>query len=99
VSNLAPLEVDACYRRAIRVVSVTDASIAQATNEFDQIVSEIEEGLIDEATQASIRATWPPTCTEPETCVACDFRYFCPRPAAAPDAAATANAAADDEDL
>jgi hypothetical protein len=87
------------YKRAIRVIPVTDASIAQATNQFDQIVSEIEGRVIDEATQGSIRATWPPTCTEPETCIACDFRYFCPRPAAAPDVLATANTAADDDDI
>jgi hypothetical protein len=59
------------YRRAIRVIPVTDASIAQATNEFDQIVSEIEGRVMDEATQASIRATWPPTCTALPTAWRC----------------------------
>jgi hypothetical protein len=87
------------YRRAIRVIPVTETSIAQATNEFDQIVSEIEGRVVEEATRGSIRATWPPTCTEPETCIACDFRFFCPRPAATPDVLATANTAADGDDV
>lgn len=87
------------FRRAIRVIPITAASIARATSEFDQIVSEIERRVADEAVQGSIRATWPPTCTEPGTCIACDFRFFCPRPAASPDALAAANSAADDDDV
>lgn len=87
------------YRRAIRVIPVTEASIAHATGEFDQIVSEIEWRVLDEATRGSIRATWPPTCKEPDTCVTCDFRFFCPRPAAAPDVLASANATADDDEI
>jgi CRISPR/Cas system-associated exonuclease Cas4 (RecB family) len=96
---VARLSEEFRYRRAIRVIQVTPASIDHATNEFDQIVSEIEGRIVDEAMQSSIRATWPPTCKEEATCVACDFRYFCPRPAAAPDVLATANTAADDDDV
>lgn len=85
------------FRRAIRVIPITPESIQQATTQFDQIVAEIEGRVVDEAAQGSIRATWPPTCNEPETCIACDFRFFCPRPAAPPDALAAADIAADDD--
>lgn len=87
------------FRRAIRVIPITEDSIERATSEFDLIVSEIESRVVAEATQGSIRATWPPTCNEPGTCIACDFRFFCPRPAASPDALATANSTDDDDDV
>ncbi|EAU67627.1 hypothetical protein STIAU_3790 [Stigmatella aurantiaca DW4/3-1] len=70
------------FRRALRVIPITEESIARATREFDRIVSEIERRVIHEATQGHILETWPPTCHEPETCIACDFRFFCPRSAA-----------------
>src|SRR5438128_915146 len=85
------------FRRAIRAIPITEASIARATSEFDQIVSEIEGRVVEEAIQGSIRATWPPTCNETETCIACDFRFFCPRPAAPPDVLTAAISAADDD--
>ena len=87
------------FRRAVRAIPITEASIAKATSEFDLIVSEIEGRVVNEAMQGSIRATWPPTCKEPETCIACDFRFFCPKPAASPDVLATADAAADDDNV
>jgi hypothetical protein len=85
------------FRRAIRVIPITPDSIEQATTQFDQIVAEIEGRVVDEAARGSIGATWSPTCKEPETCIACDFRFFCPRPAAPPDALAAADIAADDD--
>jgi hypothetical protein len=80
------------------VIPITEESIARATTAFDQIAAEIEGRVVDEAAQGSIRATWPPTCNEPETCIACDFKFFCPRPATPPDALAAAAALADDDD-
>ena len=43
--------------------------------------------------------SWPPTCDELDTCVACDFRFFCPRLAASPDALAVAEAADEVDDV
>jgi hypothetical protein len=87
------------FRRAIRVIPITEASITRATGEFDQIVSEIEARVVDEAANGSIRASWPPTCDELDTCVACDFRFFCPRLAASPDALAVAEASDEVDDV
>jgi hypothetical protein len=50
------------YRRAIRVIPVTQQSIDDATRQFDQIVAEIEGRVRDEEIRVSIRNTWPPTC-------------------------------------
>jgi CRISPR/Cas system-associated exonuclease Cas4 (RecB family) len=86
------------YRRAIRVIPVTQRSIDNATGQFDRIVAEIESRVRDEEVRGSIRDTWPPTCDSAETCVACDFRHFCPRPAASRQELATAEAAGDDDD-
>jgi CRISPR/Cas system-associated exonuclease Cas4 (RecB family) len=87
------------YRRAIRIIPVTQQSIDNATTQFDRIVAEIEGRVRDEEIRGSIRNTWPPNCNEPETCIACDFRHFCPSPAGTREQLATAEAAGDDDDV
>jgi hypothetical protein len=87
------------YRRAIKVIPVTQQSIDNATRQFDQIVAEIEGRVRDEEIRGSIRNTWPPTCDSLETCIACDFRHFCPRPAGTRQQMETAEAAGDDDDV
>lgn len=66
------------FARAIRVIPVDEVSIGQATTAFDNIVSQIERSVVEEARLGSISQTWAASCTEPETCAACDFRFFCP---------------------
>jgi hypothetical protein len=66
--------------RAIRVIQVTPQSLASATGQFDQVVLQIERCVRDEAATGGIRGHWNPG-GDPETCVACDFRHFCPNPA------------------
>lgn len=87
------------FRRAIRVIPITERSIEHATRQFDQIVAEIESRVREEEIRGSIRETWPPDCESPETCIACDFRHFCPRPAASREVLASAEAAGDDDDI
>jgi CRISPR/Cas system-associated exonuclease Cas4 (RecB family) len=70
------------FRRAIRVIPVDEASIVQATSAFDDIVLNIEERVMREASNGSIMGTWEPNCGDEETCAACDFRYFCASPLA-----------------
>ena len=67
-------------KRAIRVIPVTPQSLANATSQFDQVVLEIEQCVAAEAAAGTIRNHWNPG-GEKETCVACDFRHFCPNPA------------------
>lgn len=66
-------------RRAIRVVPVTTTSQTNATDHFDQVVLQIEQCVGREASAGTISGHWTP-CGDAETCVACDFRHFCPNP-------------------
>lgn len=68
-------------RRAIRVIPIDNTTLDAATREFDEIVGQIESRIAREDETGSISATWPPTCEEYRTCVACDFKAFCPSPA------------------
>jgi hypothetical protein len=94
------------FRRALRVIPITEESIERATREFDLIVGEIEGRVGEEAARGSIRQTWHPTCDEAETCIACDFRFFCPRfsdvlssTGHSPDVLTAADSDVDDDDI
>lgn len=78
------LSLDFRLRRAIRVIPITPQSTMQALNEFDAVVRSAEEDIVAEAGGGNILTAWSPTCEDEATCVACDFRHFCPRPANAP---------------
>lgn len=67
-------------QRAIRVIPVTQESQANATSQFDQVVLQIEHCVAAEASASTIRGHWTPG-GDSGTCVACDFRHFCPNPA------------------
>lgn len=68
-------------RRAIRVIPATSDSITVATDKFDGIVKEIESRINDEANTGRINDNWLPTSHDDATCVACDFKSFCSKPA------------------
>ena len=68
-------------RRAIRVIPITQQSTDSALAAFDQVVRQAEEDVIAEANGNDILQAWSPNCQDEATCAACDFRYFCPRPA------------------
>ncbi|MEW6573741.1 MAG: PD-(D/E)XK nuclease family protein [Bacillota bacterium] len=67
-------------QRAIRVVPVTQQSQINATSQFDSVVLQIEQCVAAEASTGTIRGHWIPG-GDADTCVACDFRHFCPNPA------------------
>lgn len=66
-------------RRSIRVIPVTQQSVDHATAHFDQVVLAIEKCVAAEAAVGTIKNHWNPEGDE-DTCSACDFRHFCPRP-------------------
>lgn len=66
--------------RALRVIPVTAASISTALNAFDHVVADIEGRIATEVIGGHIPGAWQPTCADAQTCSACDFRYFCPKP-------------------
>ncbi|MCB1190172.1 MAG: PD-(D/E)XK nuclease family protein [Leptospiraceae bacterium] len=79
--NAVPdFSVDFLFKRAIRVIPVSRESQINATKEFDKVVLEIEKCVSAERNAGTIINHWNPGGDE-ETCVACDFRYFCPSPA------------------
>ena len=75
------LSLEFRLRRAIRVIPVTDASLANATDQFDNVVRTIEENIGREELAGHIPSAWVANCGDEDTCVACDFRHFCPSPA------------------
>lgn len=79
------LSMDLRLRRAIRVIPITDASTRRALDEFDNVVLRVEENILEEGLIGNILRAWSPNCEDDATCVACDFRHFCPKPAGRPD--------------
>lgn len=67
-------------QRALRVMPVTQQSQVIATAQFDQVVLQIEQCVVAETVAGTIRDNWNPG-GDAGTCVACDFRHFCPNPA------------------
>ena len=65
--------------RAIRVIPVSLTSQAAAATHFDDVVSSIEFCVAEEATTGTIMQHWQ-SGGDAESCVACDFRHFCPDP-------------------
>ena len=75
------LSIDFRLRRAIRVIPISNQSLEDALAEFDDVVRRAEEDITREANGLNILEFWSPDCADPDTCVACDFRHFCPKPA------------------
>lgn len=69
------------FRRAIRVIPVTEESLEYATSQFDDVVAQIELSIRNEADRGTIVGTWEGNCKDEETCSACDFRHSCTTPA------------------
>lgn len=79
------LSIDLRLRRAIRVIPITDESTQRALAAFDHVVRSVEEDIVDEVDHGNILTSWRPNCRDESTCIACDFRHFCPHPAGQPD--------------
>jgi hypothetical protein len=64
--------------RSFRLIVVDEQSTTRAVNEFRRVVSEIENAVHLETRSADARTGWVPK-PQTQTCVACDFKYHCPR--------------------
>lgn len=64
-------------QRAIRVIPVTEASMAEATAAIDGVVRTIEDRVAHERQSMQIKQSWPADSNDDDTCVACDFRVSC----------------------
>ena len=82
--DTSQLSLDFRLRRAIRIIPISEQSIKRALESFDDVVRQAEENVVDEADGRNILEAWAPNCEDEATCAACDFRYFCPRPAGTP---------------
>ncbi|MDB9525210.1 hypothetical protein PN498_04365 [Oscillatoria sp. CS-180] len=70
--------VYARLRRAIRVIPVTEGTMAHALEQFDQTVARIEVCRGRELEEGRVLNTWEKNPAEESTCTACDARTFCP---------------------
>ncbi len=64
--------------RSFRLIEVDDASTTRSLTEFRQVVGEIENAVHLEMHSADARTGWVPK-PKTQTCVACDFKYHCPK--------------------
>jgi hypothetical protein len=64
--------------RALRVVPITQASINNALQSFDAVVTDIETCRGREVHGSPVLQAWTKNSSEEQTCVVCDARTFCP---------------------
>jgi len=62
--------------RSVRIVNIEKKSISNALTAFDEVVSTIEESVIEEINGSSIKNAWKAEANK-RTCDACDFKSFC----------------------
>lgn len=62
--------------RSIRFIKINDEERQKALEKFDNVVSDIENSLIEETNGCKIQDAWNAEADE-RTCLACDFKTFC----------------------
>lgn len=73
-----PLPLEFRLARAMRVVPVSDETIATALGEFDSVVERIETCRGNEVRDGSLIQAWEQNSEDESTCSACDSRTYCP---------------------
>lgn len=76
-SKQKALSTDLREQRCMRIIPITDERQKQSLQEFDKVVAEIEDSIVQEINCGSIQNCWTPNPYE-KTCTACDFKYICP---------------------
>jgi hypothetical protein len=64
--------------RSFRLVEVDHDTTEEAVEEFRKVVAEIESAVHTEMRTGDARTGWIPK-PQTQTCVACDFKYHCPK--------------------
>lgn len=62
--------------RSIRMIPTDDVSLENSLQEFDHVVSDIENSIINEVDGQVIQTSWK-TNPDKRTCDACDYKTFC----------------------
>lgn len=77
-NEIPTLSLDFRLKRAIRVIPISDESIAKSLKQFDDTVGRIEICLAEEAKTGCVISSWEKNADHEPTCEACDSRTFCP---------------------
>jgi hypothetical protein len=64
--------------RSFKLVEVDRKTTEASVEEFRKVVAEIESAVHTEMRSEDARTGWIPR-PQPQTCVACDFKYHCPK--------------------
>jgi len=72
------LSLDFRIKRAVRVIPISDISIAKSLREFDKTVGRIEKCIVEEAKTGCVISSWEKNTDHEPTCEACDSRTYCP---------------------
>ncbi len=78
-AELPELTFDFRLNRAVRIINVSRTDVDAAVHAIDGVVERIESSAVREFNTGDIVANWS-ACGGETTCVACDFRTFCPEP-------------------
>lgn len=76
--EIPTLPIEYRLERMMRVVGVTDTSIRESLERFDEVVARIEVCRGKELQHGRVIPTWEKNPTDESTCAACDARTFCP---------------------
>ncbi|KZX17519.1 PD-(D/E)XK nuclease superfamily protein [Methanobrevibacter cuticularis] len=74
--NYVYLSKEFMKNRSIRIIPIEEKPILNALEEFDEVVSKIENSMIKEINGTPIKKAWKGK-AEKRTCMACDFKTFC----------------------
>jgi hypothetical protein len=72
------LSIQFRLKRAIRVIPITDESIAESLKAFDETVGRIEKCMAKEAETGVVVNSWEKNPSHEPTCEACDSKTYCP---------------------
>jgi hypothetical protein len=72
------LSLDFRLSRALRVIPITEASIAKSLKSFDETVGRIEKCMAEEVRTGQVIKSWEKNANHEPTCEACDSKTYCP---------------------